>query len=105
VEKKDISDGLMSEVKQKLYISWDEDDEQIKNIILRAATYIQTKVSETLSFDQGTPEYDLLLERCRYDWNSALDEFERNYSSEIVSFIQHYALVDWRRRHGVFNGE
>lgn len=91
---------ILVEVKEKLYVTWSEDDVQLKNTILRACRYIQTKVSQSLLFESESLEYDLLLERCRYDWNSALDEFEKNYASEMLAFIQAYALKDWRESHG-----
>ena len=94
----DITEEMLDEVKEKLFVSWDDDDTKIKNIIIRASAYVQSKVSYILMFVQGSAEYDLFLERCRYDWNNALDEFEKNYSSEILSVIQFYALKDWRER-------
>lgn len=91
----DIPADLLNDVKSKLYISWDEDDEQVKKIIIRACRYLQSKVASKLEYSQESLEYDLLLERCRYDWNNALDEFEKNYASEILAFIQGYALREW----------
>ncbi|OOL64785.1 hypothetical protein B1P95_20220, partial [Enterococcus faecium] len=41
--------------------------------------------------------------RCRYDWNRALDEFEQNFASELLGFIQHYALQEYIA--GDVNGE
>ncbi len=96
----DITEELLKEVKDNLYISWDENDEQVKSIILRSAHYFQSKVSQPLTFNIDSEEYILLLERCRYDWNNALDEFEKNYASEILAFIQSYALQDWRDQNG-----
>ncbi|WP_251867869.1 hypothetical protein [Enterococcus malodoratus] len=92
----DISTELLTDVKDKLYVSWSDNDEQIKKIILRASKYIQLKITQELSFTPDSEEYELMLERCRYDWNNALDEFEKNYSSEILALIQSYALKDWR---------
>ena len=91
-----VSEELLKEVKDNLYISWDDNDDQVKSIIVRSARYLQTKVSQALAFNTDSDEYVLLLERCRYDWNNALDEFEKNYASEILAFIQNYALQDWR---------
>lgn len=92
----EISKELLDEVKDKLDITWDDNDNVVKSIISRACNYLQSKVTQKLLYTQDSDEYSLLLERCRYDWNNALDEFEKNYSSEILSFIQSYALKDWR---------
>lgn len=92
----DVTSELLKDTKDKLYVSWNDNDEQIKKIILRASKYIQSKITQELSFTPDSEEYELMLERCRYDWNNALDEFEKNYSSEILALIQSYALKDWR---------
>lgn len=92
----DVTSELLKDTKDKLYVSWSDNDEQIKKIILRASKYIQSKITQELSFAPDSEEYELMLERCRYDWNNALDEFEKNYSSGILALIQSYALKDWR---------
>lgn len=92
----DVTSELLKDTKDKMYVSWSDNDEQIKKIILRASKYIQSKITQELSFTPDSEEYELMLERCRYDWNNALDEFEKNYSSEILALIQSYALKDWR---------
>lgn len=92
----EIERALLYEVKEKLLISWEDNDLEVKRIIIRAANYIQSKVSQEITINSDFEGYDLFLERCRYDWNNALDEFEQNYASEILSFIQLYALKDWR---------
>ena len=99
----DISNELLEEVKDNLFVTWSENDNQIKIIILKSMNYLQSKVSQTLTiedFSSYETEHTLLIERCRYDWNNALDEFEKNYASEILAFIQKYALKDWKE-----NGE
>ncbi len=65
--------------------------------------YLQSKVSTTLSFSPESLEYGLLIERCRYDWNRALDEFEQNFASELIRF--HSTLCATRNIAGDVNGE
>ena len=95
-----IPKELLDEVKDKLDVTWDDNDNRVESIIIRACNYLQSKVTQELHFTQDSYEYALLLERCRYDWNNALDEFEKNYATEILSFIQSYALKDWRDKNG-----
>ncbi|MBO0459826.1 hypothetical protein JZO77_24155 [Enterococcus hulanensis] len=95
-----IPKELLDEVKDKLDVTWDDNDNNIKSMIIRACNYLQSKVTQELQFTQDADEYSLLLERCRYDWNNGLDEFENNYATEILSFIQSYALKDWREKNG-----
>lgn len=102
----DISPELLKEVKDNLFVTWSENDEQIKIIILKSMNYLQSKVAQQLPLDIFSGydiEHTLLIERCRYDWNNALDEFEDNFGSEILAFIQKYALMDWEEN-GDANG-
>lgn len=99
----DISDDLLEEVKENLFVTWKENDKQIKIIILKSMNYLQSKVSQILTIEDFSSydiEHTLLIERCRYDWNNVLNEFEKNFASEILAFIQKYALKDWKE-----NGE
>lgn len=99
----DIPADLLVEVKDNLFVTWSDNDKQINIIILKSMNYLQSKVSQPLLIDVFSGydiEHTLLVERCRYDWNNALDEFEDNFGSEILAFIQKYALMDWKE-----NGE
>lgn len=99
----DIPAELLEEVKDNLFVTWSDNDKQIKIIILKSMNYLQSKVSQILTIEDFSSydiEHTLLIERCRYDWNNALNEFEKNFASEILAFIQKYALKDWKE-----NGE
>lgn len=103
----EITAELLAEIKNNLFVTWDDDDSQIKIIIMKSAQYLQSKVSQALTSDVFSGydiEHTLLVERCRYDWNNALDEFEKNFAREIFFFIQKYALLDWQEN-GDVNGE
>lgn len=92
----EITDELLNDVKENIYVSWVEEDEAIKRLIKRNMIYLQSKISIELTFADDTLEYGLLIERCRYDWNRALDEFEKNFAMEMLGFIQYYALKQFR---------
>lgn len=99
----DIPAELLEEVKDNLFVTWSDNDKQIKIIILKSMNYLQSKVSQILTIEDFSGydiEHTLLIERCRYDWNNALDEFETNFKSEVLAFIQKYALLHWKE-----NGE
>ena len=78
-----MTEELLTAVKDNIYVTWNEEDESIKKMIAKNAVYLQSKVSTTLSFSPESLEYGLLIERCRYDWNRALDEFEQNFASSL----------------------
>lgn len=99
----DIPAELLEEVKNNLFVTWSEDDRQINIIILKSMNYLQSKVTQLLTIEDFSGydiEHTLLIERCRYDWNNALDEFETNFKSEVLTLIQKYALLHWKE-----NGE
>lgn len=99
----DIPAELLEEVKNNLFVTWSEDDRQINIIILKSMNYLQSKVTQRLTIEDFSGydiEHTLLIERCRYDWNNALDEFETNFKSEVLALIQKYALLHWKE-----NGE
>jgi hypothetical protein len=99
----EITEDLLKAVKDNIYVTWNEEDDSIKKMIAKNMVYLQSKVSTKLAFLPDSLEYGLLLERCRYDWNRALDEFEQNFASELLGFIQHYALQEYIA--GDSNGE
>ena len=41
-------------------------------------------ISDGFDFSQPGQERKLLLAYCLYGWNNALDDFERNYASDIL---------------------
>ena len=42
---------ILVEVKEKLYVTWSEDDVQLKNTILRACRYIQPNFKQRVALE------------------------------------------------------
>ncbi|MCT4573210.1 hypothetical protein N3930_39330, partial [Bacillus thuringiensis] len=62
--------------------------------------YLLGLTNASFDFSKELTPKDLLLERCRYVYNNAGDEFEKNYKSELSRLILDVALG----KVGVING-
>lgn len=77
-------DELLHEVKQELKITWDDEDVMLSNMIERGKGCLNSLVGVELDFSKNNQAKSLLLNYCRYDYNSALEYFEDNFHKEIV---------------------
>ncbi|MFE3576897.1 phage head-tail connector protein [Lysinibacillus sp. NPDC059133] len=83
---------LLIELKHRLRITWDDEDAELERIINRAKSYFEKLTSKAFAFELDKWETELLLERCRYVYNNAADEFEKNFADELKRLIMHVAL-------------
>lgn len=84
---------LLKEFKSKARITWDDNDEDLEELILESDAYLQGLTNATFRYgDEERWVKTLLLERCRYDYHNALDEFEENLNGEIKRLILNSAL-------------
>lgn len=85
---------LLVRVKRNLMITWEDSDTEImlKEMILSSQRYFKDKAGIELKFEKEAAETELLCERVRYAYNNALDDFEKNYGSEIAALILDSAL-------------
>jgi hypothetical protein len=90
-----LSDDLLTELKGRLQITWSESDTVLGKMLLRGQNYFNEVTGVTLGFSDGSAERELLMERCRYDWNNALDDFETNFQKELSRLIMQKALDDY----------
>lgn len=90
---------LLNELKYRLRITWDDEDAELENIIERGKSYFEQLTNKAFSYALGDVETDLLLERCRYVYNNAADEFEMNFAHELKRLILNVAL-EKRRENG-----
>lgn len=75
------------EIKNYLDISWDDPDTDMRvaGIIKRAKAILRDKTGQT-DFENDEAAKQLLFDCCRYINVGLLDEFYRNYKSEILFF-------------------
>lgn len=84
--------NLLLELKNRLNITWNEEDSDLENILKRAKAYFRRLTGKSFSFAPEDEETELLYERCRYVYNNAADEFEKNFEDELKRLILHVAL-------------
>lgn len=79
---------MLGLAKRKLNITWEDDDTdaRLSEIIEDGIVELADKIgiSDGFDFSQPGQERKLLLAYCLYGWNNALDDFERNYASDIL---------------------
>lgn len=93
-----ITPEVLQEFKRKMKISHN-DDENLTDILNRAAAYVKTKCGAFTFEKEGATELDslavgLVFERSRFDYNDALEYFEDAFQSEIVGLGMEYALKE-----------
>lgn len=90
-----MDEQLLLALKDNLQITWD--DEATNRTLLRHITngqaFLNGLCETELSYEEGSQAYELLLERCRYAWNNAVDEFEENFKRDLKRLILKTALV------------
>lgn len=87
-----MKNKLLSQLKRKLRITWEDENSDLEDLIKEAESYLFNLTNATFDFDKEDWVRGLLLERCRYDYHNSLDEFEKNFSSEIKRLIALAAL-------------
>lgn len=85
-------DELLTELKSRLRITWDDENKELERIINRGKSYFVKLTGKAFSFSLDAWETELLLERCRYVYNNAADEFEVNFRDELRRLILTVAL-------------
>lgn len=99
-----MMDDLLTELKERLQISWTDEttDRVLGKILARGMSFFNALCVKEFTFTENSPERELLMERCRYVWNNALDEFEVNYRKELKRLIMQVAVE--KRKAGEASG-
>lgn len=83
---------LLSDLKERLRITWSEEDELLKKLIKRSEAYLSELTNASFDFSKEEWPKEILLERCRYAYNNATDEFEINFHHELSRLILSVAI-------------
>lgn len=79
--------SLLNELKNKLRILDDDEDDILNGILERGKANLNHLTGIELDFEKIGLAQTLLLEQCRYDYNNALEYFEENYYKELNRLI------------------
>lgn len=86
--------ALIDDVKTYLGITWSDPhtDSNVAGILARAQSKICDYAGTTLDFEAESSEKQLLLDLCRYIYNNASEDFEGNYTHELVMLRAEHAV-------------
>lgn len=85
---------MLQKVKDYLKITWDDEDQNLTEIIERAKAYLNNLVGIELDFDAEDDPRALLLDRCRYVYNNAGEYFAENFEGDILRLQLAAAVKD-----------
>lgn len=85
---------LLDDVKEALAITWDEEDNHIVKLIGSSVYYINDLVGAELDLTVNLTARELVINRIRYEYNNALDQFETNFEQPLSRLILHVALKE-----------
>lgn len=83
-----VNAELIQDVKNYVDITWELDkagESKLAGIIVRGMNYIDSIAGEKLDYTLDETQKALLLDYVRYVRSNALDEFQANYKSELLS--------------------
>ncbi|MCU5297026.1 head-tail connector protein [Bacillus paranthracis] len=89
-----LNETLLEDVKSRLRITWNDEDKQLIKTIERGKAYLQKLCGTSFSFEEEDQVKQLLIERCRYEYNNALEDFEKNFRGELQRLILESALKE-----------
>lgn len=76
---------LLTAVKSYLHITWTDDDEMLTGFISRGKARLDDIAGTALDYEKEGQPRALLLDYCRYANAQALEVFEKNFSSELLT--------------------
>ena len=95
-----LPEGLLSDVKNYLNITWDDEatDAKISGLIASGMMYLDGKYGEAADYTADGMPRTLLFEYVRYMRDSALDVFESNYLSLILDMQTERQVTSYEAR-------
>lgn len=85
---------LFEEIKSYLNITWDDEDNDIYNLMLEGEQHLSEKIGAEIDYSTDLTARRLLKEYCRYVRNYSKEYFEQNFIDDIVFLQLKYASED-----------
>lgn len=79
-----ITDELLEQFKERMHIFHDGEDDNLKQLLSFSVSFVESKIGE-FDIEDNEKAKELVFERTRYTYNDAVEYFEDNFLSEIVS--------------------
>lgn len=82
-----MPEEILGDVKNYLNITWDDEttDNKLTGIIKRGMARLQDIAGVPLDFTEDELPRTMLFDYCRYANSQALEMFEKNFQSELLS--------------------
>lgn len=95
MKRTEVSSELLKDVKNHLNITWDDDatDDKVRGLISAATVYLDGKGGAVLDYEVDGLPRTLMMEYVRYARDEALDVFENNYTSLILTMQNERAVT------------
>lgn len=91
---------LLDDVKHALAITWTGEDNNIIKLIDRSVYYINDLVGAVLDLKVNLVARELVINRIRYEYNNALDQFESNFFQPLSRLTLQVALDERKTSDG-----
>lgn len=91
---------LLDDVKHALAITWTEEDNNIVKLIDRSVYYINDLVGAVLDLKVNLVARELVINRIRYEYNNALDQFESNFFQPLSRLTLQVAIDERKVTNG-----
>lgn len=107
VNRNSLPEGLLSDVKNYLNITWDDEatDAKVSGLIASGMMYLNLKYGEEADYTADGMPRTLLMEYVRYARDSALDVFETNYQALLLGMQNEKAVNDYAMESTVSAGQ
>lgn len=94
--------GLLSDVRNYLDITYDdpETDQKLTGIIERGKVYLDNIAGVQQDYDNESTSRQLLFDYCRYTRNNALEYFEGNFKTELLTLRIGVQADDYAKSQG-----
>lgn len=76
--------AILDQLKRRLRITWGQDDNDLLDLLDTSKAYLDDIVGTPLLYETDLVAKELLLERVRYVYNNAADEFLVNYQDDLL---------------------
>jgi len=83
---------ILSDVKQDQNITWDTEDDALIQMIQRAEYKLNEYAGTKVDYQTDLDARQLLLDFCRYIRNKVSEEFEKNYTSDLIMLRARYQI-------------
>lgn len=78
----------------------EETDRKLAGILERGKSYLNNVAGTELDYEEGTCQRALLFDYCRYAGNNALELFEENFKTELISLRIGEQVKDYAEQQG-----